>query len=108
VVQLSEAEDSLFWEAVKTLEEDKQMPYVTTGERIGLERGLERGLEQGLEQGSLEEARTMLLEALDERFGQVPAAVAETIRQREDRDQLHRLLREAIRCASLADFTALL
>lgn len=98
VVQLSEAEARLFWEAVKTLEEEKHRPYMTTGERIGRE--------QGLQQGSLEEGRMILFEALDERFGEVPAPLAETIQQLEDRDRLRRLLRQAISCASLDEFTA--
>ncbi len=72
------------------------MPYVTTGERIGIEKGLQ--------QGSLEEGRTMVLEVLEEQSGQVPAALIAAIKQTEDRDLLHRLLRQAIRCASVEEF----
>ena len=72
------------------------MPYVTTGKRIGMEKGLQ--------QGSLEEGRAMLIEALDEQFGEIPTSTATAIRQIEDRDLLHQLLRRAIRCASLAEF----
>ena len=34
-------------------EREKQMPYVTSIERHGMERGIEQGLEQGREQGEL-------------------------------------------------------
>jgi flagellar biosynthesis/type III secretory pathway protein FliH len=36
------------------IEEDKQMPYITSLEKLGLERGLQQGLQQGLEQGKQE------------------------------------------------------
>ncbi len=104
VVQLNEAEDGLFWDALKAIEEEKRMPYVTTGERIGMEKGLQQGLEQGLQQGSLEEGRAMVLEALEEQFGEAPAAVARAIEQLNDRARLHQLLRQAIRCRSLEEF----
>ena len=100
VVQLNEAEDGLFWDAVKAIEEEKRMPYVTTGERIGMEKGLQ----QGLQQGSLEEGRAMVSEALEEQFSEVPAAVASAIGQIDDRARLHQLLRQAIRCRSLEEF----
>lgn len=88
------------------------MPYMTTGERIGREQGLEQGLQQGLEQGlqqglqqgSLEEGRAMVIEALEEQFGEVPAAVVSAIGQIDDRARLHQLLRQAIRCRSVEEF----
>jgi len=93
---MSALEDEQFWEAIKTFEEEKRMPYVTTGERIGIEKGLQQGL--------LEASRTMILEVLEEQFGQVPAALVAAIKQTEDRDLLHRLLRRAIRCTSVEEF----
>jgi len=97
---MSAVEDEQFWEAIKIFEEEKHIPYVTTGERIGIEKGLRQGLQQGL----LEASRTMILEVLEEQFGQVPAALVAAIKQTEDRDLLHRLLRRAIRCTSVEEF----
>jgi hypothetical protein len=51
VLDLPVRHQSLFWEELKKYEEDKKMPYVTSIERIGMEKGMERGMEQGLEQG---------------------------------------------------------
>jgi len=68
------------------------MPYITTAERIGMKKGM------------LEEACKMVLEALEERFGEVPSDVEKVVRGIEDRDTLRRLLRQAIRCGSLEEF----
>ena len=48
-----ELEDD-WWSAVKQLEEEKRMPYITTGERIGMEKGLQQGLQQGRQEGRQE------------------------------------------------------
>ncbi|HVC35288.1 MAG TPA: cytosolic protein [Chloroflexota bacterium] len=36
---------------MEQFEEVRRMPYVTSAERIGIEKGIQQGLEQGLEQG---------------------------------------------------------
>ena len=100
VLQLSPEEEKIVWEEIKELEEVKGMPYITSVERIGMEKGLQQGLQQGL----LEDGREMILEALDERFGEVPDEVSNIVNRIEDRDMLKFLLRYAIRCASLEDF----
>ncbi len=100
VLQLSDEEDKIVWEEIKELEEVKGMPYITSAERIGMEKGLQ----QGLQQGSLEEGKVMIFEALDERFGEVPSFISNAVNQIENRDTLRYLLRHAIRCASLDGF----
>ena len=42
-------------------EEEIKMPYVTTAERIGMEKGREKGREEGREEGKKETARNLLL-----------------------------------------------
>lgn len=78
--------------AIKELEEVERMPYVTSVERIGMEKGMEKGF------------REMVLEALDERFGEVPSFVSNTVDQIENIDVLKSLHRRAIRCISLEEF----
>ena len=51
-------------------EEERNMPYLTTVEQ--------RAIEQGLQQ-----ERELILEAVDERFGEVPSSISETITQIE-------------------------
>ncbi len=108
VLQLSSEEDKILWEEIKELEEVKGMPYITSAERIGMEKGMEKGLQQGLQQGLLEEGRGMILEALDEQFGEVPFSISNAVNQIEDRDALRILIRRAIRCASLEEFEQVL
>jgi transcription termination factor NusB len=72
------------------------MPYVTSVERIGIRKGLEQGV--------LTTRREMVLEVLDERFGQVPASISNAVNQIEDKDRLKVLLRQVLRCASLEEF----
>ena len=100
VIGLNDEEQTRFWDELRTLEEVNKMPYITSIERIGMERGMERGLQQGAQQ--------MLLDALDERFGTLPETVFDAIYQIQDPEQLSLLLRHAIRSASLEEFQSLL
>ena len=77
-------------------EEEKQMPYITSVERIGIEKGLEQGM--------LTDRREMVLEALDERFGEVPSSISDVINRIEDKDMLRQLHRQAIGSTSLEEF----
>jgi len=70
----------------------------------GLEKGLEQGLEKGLEQGREQGLRDDVLAALEVRFGSVPAALAERVREMRGRPELEALLRRAIVVESLEEF----
>jgi flagellar biosynthesis/type III secretory pathway protein FliH len=79
------------WEDVKKVEESEQMRYVSSFERIlidrgfkkGLEQGIERGIEKGIEKGIEEgmqrgvmQGEVRLIERLlKKRFGDLPAWV---------------------------------
>ncbi|MBI1923290.1 hypothetical protein HYR99_03465 [Candidatus Poribacteria bacterium] len=79
--------------------EVNKMPYITSIERIGREEGLQQGLQQGL-QG----LQQMIIEALDERLGDVPAPISGAIHQIQAPDRLRTLMRRVIRSASLEEF----
>ena len=96
VIRLSATEEIRLWDELQTLEEVNRMPYVTSVERIGMERGLQQGLQQGAQQ--------TLLEILDERFGELPDTVSDAIHQIQDLAQLRLLHRQAIRSESLEEF----
>lgn len=85
--------DSLMLEyenEVQQLEEERQMAYITTFERLGIQRGLQQGLEQGvlkgleqglergirkgLQQGVLKGAKEALIRQLKRRFAQISKA----------------------------------
>ena len=43
--------ETLFWQDVQRYEEEKRMPYVTSVERMAMEKGMEEGIEKGIEKG---------------------------------------------------------
>jgi flagellar biosynthesis/type III secretory pathway protein FliH len=59
------------------LEEETQMPYITSIERMGIERGLQQGRQEGLQQGEV----TVLRRLLSRRFGPLPAWAEERLAQ---------------------------
>jgi len=60
------------------------------------------------EMGLIEDAREMLIEALDVRFGIVPTEIIEQIRAISKRDWLKSLLRQAILCSTIDSFKEIL
>ena len=81
------------------LEEGRQ-----AGREQGRVEGVEQGRVEGLEQGREEGLRDDVLAALEVRFGVVPEALAEQVRQRRGRPELEGLLRRAIVVESLEAF----
>jgi hypothetical protein len=73
------------------LEEDLHMPYVTSIERRALQRGRQEGMAD------------LLLQALEVRFGEVPAELLEKIRQCPDVDALRTLHTRALTAGSLEE-----
>jgi flagellar biosynthesis/type III secretory pathway protein FliH len=90
-------------------EEEKKMPYITSAERIGIEKGrLEgrtEGLDLGRDEGMLFNAREMLLEALDEKFSSnTPADIKKQIQALNNKIMLKRLLRSSIESKDIEEF----
>ncbi len=83
-------------------EETKVKRYVTSFERIGMEKGMEKGVEKG----QLQALRSVLQDVLQVRFVQVPQEVQEAINQISNPDRLRQLHRTAVLCPALDDFTA--
>jgi len=78
-------------------EEEKKMPYITSAERIGIEKGRSEGL--------LFSAREMLLEALDARFSSAtPTDIKQRIQALNNKILLKKLHRSAIQSKDIADF----
>ena len=100
VLQLSDKDEERLCEEINKLEEANQMPYITSVERIGIQKGLK----QGLQQGALGESQQLIIETLDERFGAVPSFISDAILQIRDHNQLRALHRRAIRSTSIEEF----
>jgi hypothetical protein len=78
-------------------EEENKMPYVTSAERIGIEKGRDEGM--------LFNAREMLLEALDEKFSNdTPADIKQQIQALNNKIMLKKLLRSTFRSKDIEDF----
>jgi hypothetical protein len=78
-------------------EEEKKMPYVTSAERIGIEKGLDIG--------QLLNAKEMVLEALDARFSSdTPADIKQQIQALNNKIMLKRLLRSTFQSKDIDDF----
>ncbi len=54
LLRLPDKLEQQFWQEMEQWEEVRRMRYVTSVERIGIQKGLEQGLEQGLQQGRTE------------------------------------------------------
>jgi len=82
-------------------EEEKKMPYITSAERIGIEKGRNEGRDEGM----VFNAREMLLEALDEKFSNnTPADIKKQIQALNNKIMLKRLHRSAIRSKDIEEF----
>ncbi|MBF0627327.1 MAG: hypothetical protein HQL91_03810 [Magnetococcales bacterium] len=75
ILYLPPEADDRFWKEMSTMEEEKTMRYVTSVERIGMQKGMEKGVEKGKLEGRTE----MLLELLQEKFGQIPETLHKRI-----------------------------
>jgi len=97
LMMLPEDLTNQFTENLIAYEEEKKMPYVTSAERMGIEKGMDKG--------QLLNAREMLLEALDARFSsKTPADIKQQIQALNNKIMLKRLHRSAIQSKDLSDF----
>ncbi len=58
-----------FWQELKAYEEERQVPYITSVERIGYDRGRQEGREEGQEEGAQRQARSLLRRLLTRKLG---------------------------------------
>ena len=63
------------WQDLEQLERNRRMPYITSVERIGMEKGIQQGIQQGKQLG----AADMLLHLIERRFGPPSDVVCERI-----------------------------
>jgi hypothetical protein len=51
MMKLPEALQHQLWQDIEKFERNCSMPYITSVERIGIEKGIQQGIQQGIEQG---------------------------------------------------------
>ena len=69
VMSLPDNLEKEFWTELRQFEEEQRMPYITSVERLGLERGMQQG------------EANMVLRLLNRRLGEVSPSVEQEIRQ---------------------------
>ena len=67
------------WQDLEQLESNRRMPYITSVERIGMEKGIQQGIQKGIQQGKQLGAVDMLLRQIERRFGLPSDVVRERI-----------------------------
>ena len=72
------------------------MPYVTSVEKIGIEKGMQQGMSI--------EGRAMIVEVLTERFGRTSAKLSKQLENIDSRERLKALLRQALQVKSINEF----
>jgi hypothetical protein len=77
-----------FQQELNQYEEEKRMPYITSVERMGMEKGM----------------RESVIDALEIRFENVPSELVDEISQIQDTSLLKNLHRQAITLDSISDF----
>jgi hypothetical protein len=85
-----------FQQELNQYEEEKRMPYITSVERMGMEKGM------------IQKARESVIDALEIRFENVPSELVNKISQIQDNSLLKNLHRQAITLDSISDFQAYL
>jgi hypothetical protein len=88
IMDLPESLGNLFWQEIAQYEEEKHMPFITTPERIGMEKGLEEGLLAGIEV------------SLTVKFGEEGERLLPEIRELHDNKVLRAVLRAIAKATS--------
>jgi Domain of unknown function (DUF4351) len=101
MMQLPERSKQEFWAELRTYEEERQMPYITSVEEIGYERGLHVGEETGVEKGQ----RLLILFQLEQRLGELSERLSDRVHQLSP-EQLKALAVALFRLESLDDLGA--
>jgi predicted transposase YdaD len=97
---------------ISDYEEEKKMPYMTSLERLYLERGEQRGeqrgREEGRKEGSLSNARQSILQLLEIRFQSVPNEISDRLNSISDLPRLQELLGIYVTIYSIDNFLNLI
>lgn len=91
-----------FLESHTRFEEELKMPYVTTVERIGIEKGFKEGLEVGTEHGLRQGEALVVQRQLAHRFSELPAWAEERLR-RASREEVERWAERVLDAGSLEE-----
>jgi hypothetical protein len=88
MMRLPDGLEQKLWQDIEQIEGESRMRYVTSVERLaiergmqqGLQQGMQQGLQQGLQQGKLEEAALLIERLLAKRFGPLSAPTRDRLK----------------------------
>jgi hypothetical protein len=103
LLRLPRALEAEFWRSVRQEEEARNMPYITSVERIGLRRGLLLGLEPALEAKFGAEGTRLFAEVRAVEDEAVLEAVAERLKTARSADEVRELLSQRPAAAEPAE-----
>ena len=93
MMRLPKELEQRLWQDIENIEGERKVKYVTSVERLaierglqkgmaeGLEKGMEKGLEKGREEGRAQGSASILLRQLNRRFGPLSADVTRRLAQ---------------------------
>ena len=88
-----------FYRTMETFEEAGNRPFITSWERIGLEKGMKEGMKEGIKQ-----IQELLLDSLRIRFGSVSPNVSEKLSRIFSVEELRELHRTALTAETFEQF----
>jgi hypothetical protein len=91
IIDLPQGLDNLFWEEISQYQEVKRMPFITTPERIGLEKGYFKGIEVALRLKFGDEGLALLSEIRELHGHELLEAVLEAIPAASSPDEVRRV-----------------
>ncbi|MFT3802279.1 MAG: DUF4351 domain-containing protein [Burkholderiaceae bacterium] len=100
MMALSNALEDRLWQDIEEFEGKRNMPYITSVERIGLRKGFEQGRQQGRQEGREEGREQLLLDQLTHRFGLLPEAIVARVRSATAAD-IDRWARQVLEAGTL-------
>lgn len=96
VMRLPEELEVSFWQEVQQYQQENQMQYITSVERIGIKKGIEQGIQQGIQQGLREGLLLGIELGLELKFGSEGLRLLPEISKIEDVDVL-RAIKEGLK-----------
>jgi len=107
VIQLPQDLEKSFWQEIYTYQEETNMPYVTSLERIAKEEGLQQGRQEGQQQGLRDGLLSGIAVALKLRFGEAGSQLLSEIRTIESVEILQTIQEALLTANSLDDIRQL-
>jgi hypothetical protein len=89
MMRLPDALEQVLWSEIQTIEGERKMAYVTSVERLAIQRGLQEGEEKGRMEGRMEGQADLLTRQLTKRFGPLAPEIQARLTQATS-DQLER------------------